>query len=270
MSDTPVREIRSIIADSGNTAYINRIMVGTAATGLVRVEWVAARYSQIIPINWSQVQANQYMSGYYPTRYQVADAQNLIVRQCLEGDYEWLFLLEHDVMLPNNALMILNEYMLDAKYPIVSGLYYSRSRPSGPLVFRGRGNGEYRDWEESPGKAKAGQELVWCDGIPTGCLLIHHSILRLMWDESPEYVVRSQNSQITRRVFETPRRLFVDEASGVHNAISGTSDLWWCDRIMKENVLERAGWKDIDKKYPFLVDTNLFCKHIQMTGEQFP
>jgi len=259
---SPVREIKSIINDSGETAYINRIMVGTAATGLVRVEWVAARYSQIIPMNWSQVQANQYMSGYYPTRYQVADAQNLIVRQCLEGDYEWLFLLEHDVMLPNNALMLLNEYMLEGKTPIVSGLYYSRSRPSEPLVFRGRGNSVYTDWKMG--------DKVWVDGVPTGCLLIHHSVLRLMWDESPEYVVRSQNSQVTRRIFETPRRLFVDDKSGVHNAISGTSDLWWCDRVMKENVLERAGWQDIDKKHPFLVDTRLFCKHIQMTGEQFP
>ena len=52
----PVREIRSIVNDSGDTSYINRILIGTAATGLVRVEWVAARYSQLIPMNWSQVQ----------------------------------------------------------------------------------------------------------------------------------------------------------------------------------------------------------------------
>ena len=261
-TNSPVREIRSIVNDSGDTSYVNRILVGTAATGLVRVEWVAARYSQIIPMNWSQVQVNEYMSGYYPTRYQVADAQNLIVRQCLEGDFEWLFLLEHDVVLPDNTLVALNEYMRDAKYPVVSGLYYSRSRPSEPLVFRGRGNSVYTDW-------KLGDK-VWADGIPTGCLLIHNSILRLMWDESPEYVIKTKG-QVTRRVFETPRRLIVDD-NGNHNAISGTSDLWWCDRVMKEDVFKRAGWGDFapDMKNPFLVDTGIFCRHIQMTGEQFP
>lgn len=259
---TPVRAIRSIVDDSGNNTYVNRVMIGTAATGLVRVEWVAARYSLIIPVNWSQVQVNQYMSGYYPTRYQVADAQNIIVKACLEGDFEWLFLLEHDVMLPENAFMMLNEYMREAKYPVVSGLYYTRAHPSEPLVFRGRGNSIYQDWELG--------DKVWVDGLPTGCLLIHRSILDLMWKESPEYAL-GQN--VVRRVFETPRRIVVDLERGLHNAISGTSDLWWCDRILKENVIERAGWSlDYcpDPKFPLLIDTGLFCKHITMNGEQFP
>lgn len=258
--ETPVREIRSIVDDSGQASYVNRILIGTAVTGLVRVEWVAARYSQLIPMNWSQVQVNQAMSGYYPLRYQVADAQNLIVRAALEGDFEWIFLLEHDVVIPDNTLMALNEYMREAKYPVVSGLYYSRSRPSEPLVFRGRGNSVYWDWK--PG------DLVWCDGVPTGALLIHQSVLKLMWNESPEYAV---NGQVTRRVFETPRRLVLGE-NGMHNAIQGTSDLWWCDRIMKENVFERAGWKNFcpDPQNPFLVDTSIFCRHINPNGEQFP
>jgi hypothetical protein len=254
---TPVREIRSIVNDSG-VSYTNRILVGTATTGLVRVEWVAARYSQIIPMNWSQVQVNEWVSASMPLRYQVDDAQNLMVKQCLGGDFEWLFLLEHDVMLPDNALVLLNQYLMDGDTPIVSGLYYSRSRPSEPLVFRGRGNGIYTDWKHG--------DKVWVDGVPTGCLLIHHSILRLMWDESPEYIVRNQ---VTRRVFETPRKAFYDE-NGQHNMVSGTSDLYWCDRVMRENVIERAGWKVKDKKNPFLIDTRLFCKHINQNGEQFP
>ena len=261
-----VRAIKSIVNDSGG-AYQNRILIGTACTGMVRVEWVAARYSQIIPMNWSQVQSNQYMSGYYPLRYQVDDAQNILVAQALAGDFEWLFLLEHDVCLPDMTMMLLNKYMRQGDVPIVSGLYYSRSRPSEPLVFRGRGNSVYDEWEESPGKAKAGQELIWCDGVPTGCLLIHHTVLRLMWNESAEYMV---NGQVLRRIFETPRRLEVFES--MHNSISGTSDLNWCDRLMREKVLERLGWdkKIPDMKNPFLIDTAIFCRHINPNGEQFP
>lgn len=260
-SKAPVRAIRSIVNDSGDPGYTNRILIGTAVTGLVRVEWVAARYSQLIPVNWSQVQANESMSGYYPLRYQVADAQNLIVKQCLIGDFEWLFFLEHDVMLPDNALLLLNEYMREGKYPVVSGLYYTRSRPSEPLIFRGRGNSVYLDWKMG--------DKVWCDGVPTGALLIHHSLLKAMWAESPEYNVKGQT---TRRVFETPRRVLVDPENGRHNTTSGTSDLDWCDRVMKGGYFEKAGWVDFcpDKENPFLVDTNLFCRHINMDGEQFP
>jgi hypothetical protein len=261
MPKKPVREIRSVVQDSG-VSYVNRILVGTATTGLVRVEWVAARYSQIIPMNWSQVQVNQYLGGYMPNRFQVADAQNLIVKACLVGDYEWLFFLEHDVIIPDNTLLALNKYMRDAKYPIVSGLYYSRAHPSEPLVFRGRGNSVYTDWQMG--------DLVWADGVPTGCLLIHHSLLKTMWADSEEYVIQNQ---VTRKVFETPRALVVDLERGIHNAMSGTSDLWWCDRILKENVIERSGWDPSycpDPKYPFLVDTNIFCKHINNDGSQFP
>lgn len=265
MSD-PIRDIRSVVDDSGNPRYTNRILIGTASTGLVRVEWVAARYSQLIPVNWSQVEMREYLNGYYPLRYQVDDAQNLIVRACLEGDFEWLFLLEHDVLMPDNTFMLLNQYMRDVKIPVVSGLYYTRSRPSEPLIFRGRGTGAFVDF-------KLG-DLVWCDGVPTGALLIHHSILRAMWDDSPEYIVTSRGApQITRRVFNTPRNLWIDPETKAHNATSGTSDLDWCTRIMDGGYFEKAGWSlDFcpDPANPFLVDTRIFCKHINSDGEQFP
>ena len=103
MKDSPVLEYRIITDDSGNPRYVNRLLVATPTTGLVRMEWVAARYGQIIPCNWSQVQMNQFMHGYIPIRYQVADAQNLIVRAAVEGDFEWLLLLEHDTMPPPDA-----------------------------------------------------------------------------------------------------------------------------------------------------------------------
>jgi hypothetical protein len=263
---TPVREIRTVLNDSGRTSYVNRIFVGTPSVGWKRDEWIAARYSQIIPMNWSQVQVNQYMGGYLTEGYPVDDAQNLIVRQCIEGDFEWLFLLEHDVVVPDNMLVMLDQYMHDAKIPIVSGLYFSRAHPSRPLTYRGRGTGVYDDW-------KVGDK-IWVDGIPTGCLLIHHSILKLMWDESAEYRIRRLDGyeEITRRIFKTPGTQEIE--GGMHNIVSGTSDLDWCDRVMKDEVIQRAGWSMdycLDPRYPFLVDTNLFCRHVDMsTGESFP
>ena len=180
---SPVREYRTIIQSGGGAGYVNRIMIGTASTGIIRMEWSQARYGQIIPVNWSQVSMVEYMSGYVALDYQVADAQNVMVKYAIERDFEWLLFWEHDVLAPPDALMKINKYIRDEKTPVVSGLYYTRARPSEPLIFRGRGDGVFLDW-------KMGSP-VWCTGVPTGFILIHVGILRAMWDESPEYLARN-------------------------------------------------------------------------------
>jgi hypothetical protein len=261
---SPVRAYRTIVNDSGDAGYVNRIMVGTATTGLVRIEWVQARYGQVIPTNWSHVQMLQYMDSYMPLRYQVDDAQNLIVREFIEKDFEWLLLWEHDVCPLPDASIRLNDYMRGEKFPVVSGLYYTRNRPTEPLVYRGRGSGVHMDWKRG--------DLVYCDGVPTGFLLIHHAILKEMWKDSPEYAVRNQ---ITRRVFNTPRNLWFDPSTNQYNTLMGTSDLDWCTRVMTGDYMRRAGWGSYvdsleDSRYPFLVDTNIFCQHINVNGESFP
>lgn len=260
----PDIEYRTIIEDSGDPGYVNRLLIGTAVTGLVRVEWVGARYGQIIPTNWSMVTMQQYVNAYMPLRYQVADAQNLIVRELVLRDFEWLFLLEHDVMLPPDGFIQLNEYIRRADTPIVSGLYFTRSSPSEPILYRGRGTSFYDKWRLG--------DLVWCDGVPTGCLLIHRSILEICWNEAKEYMI---GSQAVRRVFDTPRKQWVSPDSDEFHMTTGTSDLDWCTQIMEGDVIRRAGWHDYwegleDERWPFLVDTRLFCKHIEMDGRQFP
>jgi hypothetical protein len=262
----PKREYRTIVDDSGNPGYVNRILIGIPSTGLKRDEWIQARYGQLIPMNWSQIEMMQWMDSYMPLRYQVADAQNLIVKVAIEKEFQHLLLYEHDVLPPPNAFMTLNKYMREGTHPVVSGLYFSRGRPSEPLVFRGRGTGVFYDWEMG--------DLVYCDGVPTGFLLIDMALMRLMWEESEEYEVLPGLK--TRRVFNTPRDIWIDPEEASQHTTSGTSDLEWCTRVIEGDYLRRSGWGDYvdsldDPLQPFLVDTkNLFCKHINPNGEQFP
>ena len=58
-------------------------------------------------------------------------------------------------------------YMQQGDVPVVSGLYFTKSEPSEPLIYRGRGSGAYLDFRMG--------DKVYADGVPTGCLLIHHS-----------------------------------------------------------------------------------------------
>ena len=238
----------------------NKILIGTPSTGLVRMEWVMARFGQIIPVNWSSTDAIQWISTFAPLRYLVADAQNLICRTVVEQDFEWLLLIESDNVLPPDAFLRINDYMRKGKIPVVSGLYFTKSDPPEPLLFRKRGTSYYGDWKMG--------DRVWVDGVPTGFVLIHGSIIKAMGKESPEYML---GAQITRRIFECPEKIWHDPETDSRHALIGTSDLAWCERVMKEGFFKKSGWPEFQKKeFPFLVDTNIFLKHIDDSGRQFP
>jgi len=237
----------------------NKILIATPSTGIVRMEWVMARYGQIIPTNWSQTEMIQWMNNYVPVEYLLADAENLIAKATIEGGFEWLLMIEEDNILPKDAFLRINDYMLEGDVPVISGLYFTKSNPPEPLLFRGRGTGSYHDF-------KIGDK-VWVDGIPFGFCLIHASILKVLWDESPEYNV---GGQVVRRIFDSPDRTFTD-ANGVFASIRGTTDLNFCTRLINDNTFEKAGWPEYQKmEHPFLVDTNIFLNHIDQQGRAYP
>ena len=240
----------------------NRLMIGTATLGIVRMEWAAARFGQVIPCNWTAAHSSIGFSQSIPMGYLVADAQNILVQATLQGDFQWLLLHEDDVVLPPDAFVTLNSYMKKEDIPVVSGLYYLKSSPPEPLMYRGRGNSCYDKW-------KLG-DLVWVDGVPTGCLLIHSSILKVMYEESEDYM--TGNGVKCKKVFETPAKVWHDPETNTSRVATGTSDIYWCDRVMREDVLRRAGWKKIGKrKWPFLVDTRIYCRHVDLTtGRMYP
>lgn len=247
------------ILDNGRPPT-NRILIGVPMTGLLRSEWVLARYGQVIPTNWSASDCIMWLDQYSPLRFSVADARNLIVTQAIQAESEWLFFIDHDTILPPVTLLRMNEYMLAGEPPILSGLYFTKSVPAEPLIYRGRGTGHYRGWKFG--------DKVWCDGHGMGCTLIHGSILKAVWDISEEYLVRGVRC---RKVFESPAKSYIDPETGGWHSATGTEDLFFLHRIIDNDLLAKAGWKKYaKKKYPFLVDTSIFCKHIDWNGVQYP
>jgi len=248
------------ILDKNKGKWTNRILIGTPMTGVVRSEWIFSRYGQVIPTNWSHIEMIEWMSSYVPLQYQVADAENMIAKAVVERDFEWLLFVEHDNILPPNTFQKLNQYMIKGDVPWVAALYFTKSDPPEPMIYREPGKGYFADW-------KLG-EKVWARGTPFGCTLIHGSIIKALWKESPEYEV---NGQITRRVFQSPENVFTDPESQDWFNVTGTSDLQLCDRIIKDKIFEKAGWPEYQKKeFPFLVDTSMFVRHIDMDGVQWP
>ncbi len=237
-----------------------RIMISVPLTGLIRAEWMLARYAQAIPCNWSQVEIIQWMDTFSPLGFLVADARNVAVAEFIRQGFSWLIFLDHDVILPPNAFSSFNQRMLKQDIPIFGGLYFTKSVPSEPLVYKEFGSSYATDW-------KLGDE-VWVVGMGLGCHCIHRSILELAFKESEEYNLGPTK---VRKVFETPTKTFYDAEKQTWSTSGGTEDLVFYNRLVKDKILERAGWGKFQrKKYPFLCDTKLFCRHIGWDGVQYP
>jgi len=95
-------------------------------------------------------------------------ARNTACNRLLDLDWEWLFFLDDDMILPHDAIFKL----MNHKLPIVSGLYYRRNLPLYPVMLKEQEDGvpkwitEYRQ-----------NELVEVDMVGSGCMLIHRDLL---------------------------------------------------------------------------------------------
>jgi len=244
-----------------NQTVSKRLLFGIPTTGSVRIEWVQGRYGQCIPCNWSHAESIIASEQWSPVGYDVANARNLIIQHAVTHNFEWLFFIDHDVILPPDTFLKINEYILSEEYPVVSGLYYTRSHPAEPLCYRGRGNSFY-------GKFTVGDKFG-VDGHGMGCTLISVKLLRAMYKDAPEYVINGKEK--CRQVMETPAFSIKDPETGGYRNFGGTEDLSWCDRVIEGKYLKKAGWPELQKKkYPFWMDTSLFCLHIDPSGTTYP
>jgi len=237
-----------------------RLMVSVPLTGLLRAEWALARYGQTIPCNWSQVEMISWLDMFAPLGFLVADARNVAVKQFIEGGFEWLFFIDHDVVMPPNTFQTWNQYMLKGDVPIFGGLYFTKSVPSEPLVYRGLGNSYFADWKMG--------EKVWVDGMGLGCNMIHRSMMENIYKDSKEYQIGQLK---LKKVFETPSNTYFDAEKNAWFATGGTEDLTFYARLKREGYYKKGGWSKFqEKKYPLLCDTSIFARHIDWNGVQYP
>jgi|WetSurMetagenome_2_1015567.scaffolds.fasta_scaffold284055_2 hypothetical protein len=236
-----------------------RLLISAPMTGLVRSEWVLARYGQVVPCNWSMTDATVIMDSYSPMGFLVAEARNLACNVMIKENFEWLLFIDHDVILPPDFFLKINDIMIGMTYPVWGGLYFTKSVPSEPLMYRGIGSGHVAGWHFG--------DKVWVDGMGLGCHLIHRSVIEPLWNASEEYKV---DIHTCRKVFESPARVWFDPEAQSWAKDVGTEDLYFYQRIIKEGVLKKEWPEFAKKKYPFMCDTGCFCRHIDDTGRQFP
>ena len=106
------------------------------------------------------------------------------------------------------------------------------------------------------------------DGVPMGWTLIDVRLLKAVADEVEEYEMEGRK---VKKIFETPSRTSYDPENRSWDNSSGTEDLEFCSRVIEHGLIEKAGWPEIAKKeYPFILDTSIYCRHIDFAGVQYP
>lgn len=126
---------------------------------------------------------------------------------------EWLFFVDDDIELPPDALRRL--YTTAQRYQAwyVTGVYYRRSVPYEPLIFRQEPDGWYRSL--LPGQDYAVGDVIPVDASGLGCTLIHRRAFLSIIDH--HFIARRFNRSFAlvpfAQVYENER---VDLKPGVY------------------------------------------------------
>jgi len=188
----------------------------------VPVEWAFAFKGIDPPINFNVL----HMST---IRMKVDEARNYCAKWSVEQKTKYTFFLGDDVVPPPHVLRRFI-YLMDnnPEIDLLSGVYFTKSEPSFPLVFRGNGSGCYWDWRVG--------ELFKVSGCGMDCCCIRTEVFNKM--KEPWFLTVKADTY----------------AEDIAKIEVWTEDLYFCDRVEKE-LGEGRIW----------VDASIICDHWDVT-----
>jgi len=137
------------------------VVVGIPSFGMVSTYFAQARQSMGFPLVSSSI--DKYVLG-----KPIAEARNEIVEFALSQNANYIFWLDDDVIAPPDSFLKLFSHQKD----IINGVYWSKSNPPMPLLFRGHLNGPYYDWHVG--------DLIEIDAAGSGLTLVRTDVYREM------------------------------------------------------------------------------------------
>lgn len=189
-------------------------------------EWGLAIKALNPPINFNSIMAT--VPG-----MAVADARNHIVREALRLNAKYIFFVGDDTIPPAHTLrQLIFRIENDPKIGVVGGVYFTKSDPPAPLIFKENGAGSYWDW-------KVG-EFFEVTGLGMDCTLIRTEVFKNL--PEPWFKTVDEDSFL----------------SGVNHAEMWTEDLYFLDKLKKF-----TDWK-------IMVDTGIIAGHYDwQTGRTY-
>jgi len=123
--------------------------------------------------------------------YRVDIAKERLAELAVMNNAQWAFFLDDDVCPPADTLLkMIKLWKSDDKHQVISGVYWSKSDPSVPLIFRGNLEGSFWDWKTT--------DIIKADGAGAGCLFVDTNVFKKL----------SKPWFSTNYFFEDPRTIY--------------------------------------------------------------
>lgn len=122
----------------------------------------------------------------------VGQAKQAMAEMAVASGCQWAFFVDDDVLVPGDALMkMIQRWRMDPqKYAIQNGVYWSKSEPPQPLIFKGSFEGSFWNWHVG--------DLLEADAAGAGCTFIATDVFKKMpkpWF-STEYIYNDQRENM--------------------------------------------------------------------------
>lgn len=174
----PVRDDEKELNISENVDKKTDSKVGVGI-GIITRGWVSIKWMMHM----------ERMRGTYPIgmfwKYLVvegrgwADARTEVVHKAKAMNFEYLFFIDDDVFIPEDAL----NRLLSSGKKIITGMYWTKTDPARPVIFKRMGDGPYDHFPLD--------ELIEIGGAGLGCCLIHMSVFEKFDENNIPYFLEN-------------------------------------------------------------------------------
>jgi len=123
-----------------------------------------------------------------PRRMSIDNMRNQTAKFALQGNFDYLFFYDDDVVLPLDSFDRLLKTSVEEKADIVAGLTYVRGYPFESMAFYRNDGGAYHISHEDIENSET--DRIECDAIGFSCALISTQVLKKM---VPPYFITGPN-----------------------------------------------------------------------------
>ena len=118
------------------------IAIGIPTWGRVSTQWARAYRHLAGPLGSTMVELD-FVEG-----RPIAEARNTLMQQAIAADCAFLFFLADDVLMPMDGIMrLLQRLWDDPSKDLITGVYWTKTYPTTPYLWRVMQQGPYRDWK---------------------------------------------------------------------------------------------------------------------------
>jgi glycosyltransferase involved in cell wall biosynthesis/SAM-dependent methyltransferase len=222
-----------MVANLGDEQKKQGIMIGFLTDGMVPAKWMM-RIKELekgVPSGMFWKYAWYEGKDYLKNNGGWAKARTEVVKQAIAHKAKWLFFIDSDVFPPPDVLSKLMAHGKD----IVTGIYYMKTMPPQPVLFKEMGSGPYYNFPV--------EELFEVEGSGLGCCLINMEIFEKFDEKGLPYFQENW---------------LHEKADGSKVRINIGEDHWF---FMKAKELGYKIW----------CDSSVLCDHLDTnTGAFFP